>query len=164
MKLNLDTLPAGRSDLDVEISFERDLEAEATDRFVADGNLVVDNTVAHVLLTGELAVRGRYDCDLCLEMFDLTYPAEVEIVIHRTGEDAGDESDVFEIHQQHGPVDLSEALREAAMIAWPLRTVCNDTCKGICPTCGRNLNQGSCECSAESTDPRWDGLPDPTND
>lgn len=160
MKLNLDILPVGRSEEDVELVFHRELEADPTDSFTLDGRLTVDNTSANVLLAGEVRVRGQYDCDRCLEMYELSYTAPVNILIQRSGHgDPDQESDIFEIHQHGGLVDLDEALREAAMIAWPLRTVCSDSCRGLCPICGQNLNVAECDCKPEADDPRWDALP-----
>ena len=161
MKLYLDTLLPGRSFHDVEMDFSRGLEAPETDRFMMTGELVVDNTSSHVLISGEFNVEGQYDCDRCLGFFTLGYTTQVDILIQRVGYvEPGDGSDTYEIHQQRGMVDLSEALREAAMISWPQQTVCAESCRGYCIGCGQNLNKADCKCTQETVDPRWDNLPD----
>ena len=43
-------------------------------------------------------------------------------------------------------VELNEAVKNALVLALPYRIVCNEACKGLCPQCGKNLNEGSCTC------------------
>ena len=64
------------------------------------------------------------------------------------------EAGVFTIDDHH-ILDVSEAIRQYALTAIPLKALCSATCAGLCPTCGKNLNEGPCECPAEPTDPRW---------
>lgn len=54
-------------------------------------------------------------------------------------------------------IDLHEIVRQEVSFHLPVRVVCGDDCKGLCPLCGENLNTGSCRCKSE-TDPRWIGL------
>jgi uncharacterized protein len=44
------------------------------------------------------------------------------------------------------------------LLAVPIKTVCGDACKGLCPQCGKNLNHGDCQCEPVAEDPRWDAL------
>ncbi len=55
-------------------------------------------------------------------------------------------------------VDLDDLVREQILLALPTRQLCRDDCKGLCPTCGANLNQTTCDCSAEEIDPRFAAL------
>ncbi|MFA4044546.1 MAG: hypothetical protein HZRFUVUK_001342 [Candidatus Fervidibacterota bacterium] len=50
--------------------------------------------------------------------------------------------------------DITELARQAFILALPMRPLCKEDCKGICPTCGADLNEGPCSCSAPK-DPRW---------
>lgn len=54
-------------------------------------------------------------------------------------------------------IDLHEIVRQEVAFHLPLRLVCGDDCKGLCPLCGENLNTGRCKCKEEA-DPRWSGL------
>jgi uncharacterized protein len=54
-------------------------------------------------------------------------------------------------------VDLAFALREELILAVPPFVECRPDCKGLCPRCGANLNDGPCDCPPRS-DPRWDAL------
>jgi uncharacterized protein len=68
-----------------------------------------------------------------------------------------DEEDPFYINENH-LVDLGEALREYALLALPMRPLCKPDCKGLCPTCGADLNLGDCGCESEEGDNRFAAL------
>ena len=55
-------------------------------------------------------------------------------------------------------IDLLEGLQEQVVLSIPYRTLCRDTCKGLCPKCGTDLNQRDCQCREESRDPRFEAL------
>ncbi len=54
-----------------------------------------------------------------------------------------------------GIVDLAPLVREYMILSIPIRTLCSPDCKGLCPVCGADLNQGPCEHQARPIDPRW---------
>jgi uncharacterized protein len=58
----------------------------------------------------------------------------------------------------HDNVDLEPVVREAVMLELPIAPVCREDCKGLCPTCGVNRNDTSCNCDNEVKDPRWSAL------
>jgi len=53
---------------------------------------------------------------------------------------------------------LEEAVREQVLLALPLKMICREDCKGLCPQCGQNLNEGPCSCTAPNHDLRWSAL------
>jgi uncharacterized protein len=53
---------------------------------------------------------------------------------------------------------LEDVLREQVLLAVPLKVVCREDCKGLCPTCGKNRNTEPCSCAATLGDPRWSAL------
>lgn len=59
------------------------------------------------------------------------------------------------IYEKHVPMlDLAGVAWEQFMLAMPVNAVCDETCKGLCPLCGTNLNQGGCACEKTDEDPR----------
>ena len=52
-------------------------------------------------------------------------------------------------------VDLTDELRQSIILALPTYPVCRADCRGVCPTCGKNLNEGPCTCVHEERDGRW---------
>ena len=53
-------------------------------------------------------------------------------------------------------LDLRPALREQWLLHVPGYALCRDDCKGLCPTCGAELNAGPCDCASAAADPRWE--------
>ena len=64
--------------------------------------------------------------------------------------------DLFPFHGKE--IDLVEAIQEQVVLALPLRPLCREDCKGLCPGCGADLNQGACECAEKPVDPRFSVL------
>jgi uncharacterized protein len=56
---------------------------------------------------------------------------------------------------EHHILDLTEAIRQYIVTAMPMKSLCREDCAGLCPTCGKDLNQGKCGCKQEELDPRW---------
>jgi uncharacterized protein len=120
-----------------------------------------------VLVTGQLATVLEVNCNRCLEAFDLPtsitledeYKSRIDL---RTGAHLPitDEDEAATLIDAHHIIDLSEVVRQNLLLALPLNALCREGCKGLCPTCGQNLNEGSCECEPETTDPRWSTLAD----
>jgi uncharacterized protein len=158
MLLDLDRTDAGRSRWPVAGEIPLEAAAAAALAVRIAGDLVVDNLESRVLVSGEVTASGDAECDRCLESFPVTFPVPVEILILRdTGME--DEADACTIHQKTGEVDLSGALRESVLLAWPQKLICREDCAGLCPHCGANRNDERCDCTVEETDPRWEGLP-----
>lgn len=61
-------------------------------------------------------------------------------------------------------VDLTEMARDAVLLELPLAPLCVEDCAGLCPVCGSNRNDSTCECVVETKDPRWAALEDLTFD
>lgn len=67
------------------------------------------------------------------------------------------EEAVFTIDEHH-ILDITEAVRQYALLAIPMKPLCTDDCAGLCQNCGQNLNQGRCDCPVQDIDPRWSKL------
>jgi uncharacterized protein len=115
--------------------------------------------------TGETVVRGmvhgelHQECRRCLEPVKGGFERELTLVFVSglTGEDA-DAGDVFVFDPASGSLDVSEAVREEVILAMNPYVVCDPECRGLCPRCGANLNEGPCDCAEEEIDPRWEAL------
>ncbi len=68
-----------------------------------------------------------------------------------------DEEDPFYISESH-MLDLAEAIREYALLEMPMQVFCREDCKGLCPTCGADLNEGPCDCRNDEGDERFAAL------
>lgn len=61
-------------------------------------------------------------------------------------------------------LDLDELLYSEVIVALPMKHLCREDCKGICSRCGKNLNDGNCDCPEREPDPRWSALAELFND
>ena len=116
--------------------------------------------------SGEVIARGRVHgalaqaCRRCLEPLEREFDEELTLVFVDE-EDIEEGDDVGETHiirPTDSKLDLSGAVREEVFLAVEPYVVCHPECKGLCPECGTNLNEGSCSCVRKEADPRWDAL------
>ena len=89
-------------------------------------------------------------CDRCLKRFDQEKSVSAEYLLAEALENE-DNDDIILL--EDGCVDVGELARTAFILGMDTKTLCSEDCKGICPGCGVNLNQGSCTCKKE-VDPR----------
>jgi uncharacterized protein len=114
--------------------------------------------------SGEIVVRGRVrgvlesECRRCLDPVRTDVSEDLTLVYAPEDLLAGDELDVRPIPARARELDLGEAIREELMLDVNPFVVCDPECKGLCPRCGVNRNQQTCDCVVEELDPRWDVL------
>ncbi|MBE0566338.1 MAG: DUF177 domain-containing protein [Krumholzibacteria bacterium] len=159
MKLDLERQEHGRSELPIEGDLDLGLGDGRPERATLRGTILVDNVESRFLLGGILTAAGRAECGRCLGAFDFLWDVPLEIVVLRDVDTDEGEGDSLVIRQATGEVDLTDALRESAVLAFPLAPVCRPDCRGLCPRCGIDRNTGTCDCADEDIDPRWEGLP-----
>ena len=159
MKLDIDRQKTGRSDLAISGTLQTCLPAGRASVAQLDGALVIQNLGSRVLLNGTLQAEGRAECGRCLEEFTIHWNVPVDVMVLRDV-DAGEcEGEALLILQSAGEVDLHEPLRQCSVLAYPQAHLCKADCKGLCPECGIDRNQDTCDCSENAVDPRWEGLP-----
>jgi DUF177 domain-containing protein len=107
----------------------------------------------HATVTGSWDTR----CHRCLEPVTHSVQGRFDLMVRR-GEDGGESSDdvVVLLPQQHEVV-LDAYIHETVVVDAPMVVLCGDDCRGLCPTCGANLNHAGCTCETPG-DPRWDAL------
>ena len=94
-------------------------------------------------------------CDKCLKDVPTEFEIDLEeeIDMKASGEDRI--KDLDEINYVTGcSLDVEQLVHNEILIHWPLRVLCKENCRGICPVCGMNLNEGSCDCDQSVPDPR----------
>jgi len=119
-------------------------------------------------LTARLSSMGRFTCDRCLDSFERELAAQYSIVYLQDQQAPLEQGDIDQEVQVIGPdvnmLDLGEDVRQYLLLAVPVKLLCKDDCKGLCPHCGTNLNRSQCSCTAEEIDPRWAALKKLSND
>ena len=115
-----------------------------------------------ILVTGKLETIVELECSRCLSALEAAARFEIEEEFHPTldiltGARLPLEPDLDEatlIDERH-ILDLAEVVRQGLLLSLPPSPVCRSDCRGLCPHCGQNQNEGSCDCQTEVTDPRW---------
>lgn len=115
--------------------------------------LRAESVVEGILVTGKAAGQGHFRCARCLKPLDAEVEVEVCELYVTPGHEAPAEEEVYEV--QGDEVDLEPMLRDALALSLPLNPVCRADCQGLCAGCGKDLNDGPCECVDDEIDPRW---------
>ncbi len=123
---------------------------------------VVTEVVArHVLgrIYVTLDISCQYDtvCARCMESLNRKVDEHCEQCFIPEGSD-DDAEDVDFVTYTGNFIDLTDTVIDGICTAIPVRDLCVDDCKGICPKCGINLNKGTCDCTHKEIDPRLAGL------
>ena len=128
------------------------------------GQVTLLRTDRGILVTGEMETDMELTCSRCLDEYRKHLRLEIEeeffptidILTGARISAPEDEPDAFTI-DENNILDLSEAIRQYALLAVPIKPLCSQDCKGLCPTCGKNLNTETCACPPQ-VDPRWSKL------
>ncbi len=112
-----------------------------------------------------LSVPVEEECCRCLNLFDDKLTADFNFFVKiGSGEPVlssdMDNSDVIFLKAGEHNVDISGFVREALILSLPTKPLCNQDCRGLCPSCGVNLNEESCKCKHAELDDRWEDLKD----
>ena len=111
-------------------------------------------------LAGSARTELEQPCSRCLEPFRMPVDAAFDLRYHpasamATESEAEIEADDLETsYYRDDQIDLNELLREQFYLALPMKPLCGEDCRGLCPQCGTNLNTGTCECAPTRVDPR----------
>jgi uncharacterized protein len=138
-----------------------DVLTENGTEYRVKGELTLIRSTGSILVQGKLETETDTECSRCTKPFTLKLPLKIQeeffpTIDIETGvklpkpEDPGS----FTIDEHH-ILDLTEAVRQYLVIAMPMKPLCKAECKGLCGTCGKDLNKSKCACKQEETDPRW---------
>ena len=132
---------------------------------------IIEKNEAHIVvkhvkkreltITGEAKLAFELPCDRCLEPvrvdMDLEFTKNVDLQV-------SDEEQVDELDEKNYidgyNLDVEKLLYNEILIGWPMKVLCSEDCRGICNTCGQNLNKGTCDCEDTSLDPRMSVIRD----
>jgi uncharacterized protein len=111
----------------------------------------------HLRLRGAAELVGP--CVRCLEEARAPIALDTsEFVADGRPDDAPFDEDLDSQYVEDGTLDIATWARDAVAEAVPATLLCRAECAGLCPHCGTNLNEGSCDCQDDAPDPRWEAL------
>ncbi len=138
-------------------SFASPLRVEAEARWAGDDLCV------------SISIRTTFTspCSRCLELahieilndFMYLYSLRKKSAENRNVEEKPEEEyRVVPVRSWKNRLDISDQVWESLILSLPIRVLCSEDCRGICPTCGKSLNLEECRCSSEEKDPRFEKL------
>jgi uncharacterized protein len=146
-------------------------DAEGDDQIMGlEGPIVVSGTIRKegesFALDGALKGHLKIRCDRCLEPYQFQLDSRFRLVL--TPASAGEqrselgliEEDLSVRFIEDLTVDVDEMVREQIYLSLPMKCLCKETCAGLCPECGQNLNIQACVCQKETGHPAFSKLKD----
>jgi uncharacterized protein len=115
-------------------------------------------------VAGRARTRLELDCSRCVEAFQVPVDAEFDLRYVPQDLNAGEgerevaDEDLSTAYYREGMLDIIEMVREQFQLALPMKPLCTEDCRGLCPECGANLNHASCGCVPKWEDPRLAAL------
>jgi uncharacterized protein len=118
--------------------------------------LSLDKQADHIRVTGKIEGPLEVDCHRCLRKF--SFPLNEDVDIYLIEEDRTEEEDEKELDSEEltyeffdgEVIEIDQLIAEQIFLALPVKVLCSEDCKGICPNCGANLNEEACQCKADS--------------
>ncbi|MBT8378265.1 MAG: DUF177 domain-containing protein [Ignavibacteria bacterium] len=114
-----------------------------------------------MILDAETSIEANLVCDRCAIAFKKEISSRYRMVYLFESEIPDSEKDKTEVNYLHPDsekIDISEDVKDYALLAVPMKKLCREDCKGLCYHCGKNLNEGECNYVVEKIDPRWEPL------
>ncbi len=115
---------------------------------------------------GTAGTRAIMSCARCNKPVEVPFCAEISQRFAKeadpsrksySGELSLEELDAEPI-SENDRIDLEDIILYEVKLSIPMKVLCREDCKGLCPVCGKDLNEGTCSCDTRETDPRWDAL------
>ena len=131
---------------------------------------LVLGSLGEIRAKGQVRVKMQAECDRCLEPVEIPVDSSFELYYRpveegnntaravRVEEKAIDAGEAEMGFYEGDGLELNDVLREFVLLALPMRKLCDENCKGICPVCGQNRNQNECRCQTAAGDDRWAAL------
>jgi|SRR5580765_3767760 len=146
-----------------ELAFE-DSEARLLQSVEVLGRVSRRNAEAEV--RGELHTKLATPCGRCLQPVELPIDIRfaerfVPAVSWRDEEQHELQEEDLNLSLLDGEgIELDDLVKEEILLAIPGHVLCREECRGLCPTCGTDLNVARCNCETQTVDARWEGLKD----
>ena len=153
----------GEIDFGPELEQKQDLQAAGRAQLVEEHH-GKHQIIQDIRISGQLDTVVQMACARCLEPVPQNLSRKFDLLYRPLGADAGRQelsvtAAEAEISYYEGDgLLLEDVLREQVLLAVPLKAICREDCKGLCPHCGKNLNLAQCSCEEPVEDPRWSAL------
>jgi len=133
------------------------LEEPYTGRY--DTNVELSKFQDQIILNSGTNIKTKMVCDRCCEEYEQLIKSEYKIVyLLRGAEEENEPIDIVYLNTDADKINIKDDVRDYALLAIPMKKLCNEDCKGLCYRCGKNMNVSACECNQNEIDDRWKPL------
>jgi uncharacterized protein len=159
MKIDISSLlKADNASLDVEFNETLEELNEATDGFEFNDAVNFIGTLAKIggiiKLQGKLKTTYAVKCYRCLK--DISGNLDINVKENFVNSENNSDSEIYTYVGNN--LEINTALRDNIILNLPMKQVCSEDCKGLCPNCGTDLNVGTCECKGNDINPKMEAL------
>lgn len=144
-----------------ELVFEKSAkELQLGEPFIDKLNLEckMDKSQHQIILNCNLTINVELNCDRCSEDFKTELKSKFSLIYMYNKNDVGDETNVFYLSPNDDKIDITADIIDYANLSIPMKKLCDEDCKGLCSSCGTNLNYNKCTCENKKVDPNWEPL------
>jgi uncharacterized protein len=124
------------------------------------GIIAISVTEDGVVAEGDLTAKTDLDCSRCLDGYQQPIKIQFAEIFSAHPREQFEDELGEEMLPADGSLNLGPIIRDYAVLDIPIRRLCSEDCKGLCPVCGMNLNKEDCGHKVESLDPRLESLKD----
>lgn len=157
MRLIVSDIPEEGLETELELPIQLN---DSTNPDIARASLKIFKYKKKVIIDGTVQITVSLLCSRCLSEFP--YPVKISFneeynPAEEAAEDEEKELSVKELdlsYYSNDEIDLKELIKEQILLSVPMKPLCAEECRGICSTCGKDLNKGACQCKSEEVDPR----------
>lgn len=109
-----------------------------------------------ILMKSELSLKAKFICDRCANEFEAAIPVNFSITFFMGMEPAEtDDLNIQYLSVDADKIDITDEIFDYANLSIPLKKLCKDDCRGLCQSCGSDLNISTCNCHDGEIDSRW---------
>ncbi|MGB9710111.1 MAG: YceD family protein [Thermodesulfovibrio sp.] len=122
--------------------------------------LRIEKKGAEVFVKGIVSGEVELQCSRCLKEYTMPIKTLVEVTYHPIEELSKEElvelkKDEMDVDfYREGIIDTEDIIRDQILLNIPMKPLCSEDCKGLCPICGTDLNEFKCGCVVKEIDPR----------
>lgn len=159
MLINISNIPEDGLRQELEIPVKLDDHSDTAHVFIR-----ISRIGKIIFAEGTVKISATLRCSRCLE--DFSYPMDLTFNEEYTPAGESLEEKEYELTEKEldldffsdEEIDISEIVTEQVLLAVPMKPLCSPECPGMCPVCGKDLNEGKCNCRTDRVDPRLSPL------
>jgi uncharacterized protein len=146
------------------------MQADGTCSFIGPvrGQVSAVREYDHLRVAGNVDVAVSLTCSRCIAPYETHIGSNFTIFFRKgsVGQETDEEEtelndqDLVSATYSGDEIDLTHEIEEQVAMEVPFKPLCSETCKGLCPTCGKDLNQGDCTCKHDSVNFKFSALKD----